>query len=137
MDVDGDGAVTPLDPLRVINFLNKYGVHQLIDPSKNAEGEPGGDYIDVNGDGIVSPIDVLILVNHLNLRGASGGSNGSQQGQQGQSGRDGEGEGGGVWLVTHSENAAPSFGNEPLSLAEYFAAENVDLLRKLVGPRLA
>lgn len=61
-DVDGDGAITPLDPLVIINYLNSHGSGN-IQPA--GEGESPGD-LDVNGDGIVSPLDILIVINTLN-----------------------------------------------------------------------
>lgn len=100
MDVNGDGVLSPLDPLRVINHLNKFGIQRLENP---AEGEPAGDFLDVNGDGYVSPLDVLIVINALNLQGA-GGSGGGQGSGQGQ-GSQGEGEG--ELLIVTSE-VAPS-----------------------------
>lgn len=63
-DVNGDGAVTPLDALIIINDINSNGAHLL---PKNGPGEgDGGIWIDVNGDGMVSPLDVLLIINHLN-----------------------------------------------------------------------
>jgi hypothetical protein len=61
-DVDGDGAITPLDPLVIINYLNSHG-SGIIQPA--GEGESPGD-LDVNGDGVVSPLDILIVINTLN-----------------------------------------------------------------------
>ncbi|MFV2068411.1 MAG: Ig-like domain-containing protein, partial [Pirellulales bacterium] len=63
-DVDGDGEITPLDALQVINDLNRYGGRDLPAGWANA---PGG-YIDVNGDQGVSPLDALIVINVLNAR---------------------------------------------------------------------
>ena len=61
MDVDGDGAITPLDPLFVINYINNHGPGAV----SVGEGESGGQ-IDVDGDGQVTPIDILIIINTLN-----------------------------------------------------------------------
>lgn len=63
-DVDGDGRITPLDPLIIINHINSRGMGPL---PPGAEGEEGPrPNIDVDGDGNVSPIDILILINRLN-----------------------------------------------------------------------
>jgi hypothetical protein len=74
-DVDGDGNVTPLDPLIIINHINSHG----SGPIERAEGEAGGD-LDVDGDGRVSPLDILIVINAINaaryeLDGKEGSSN--------------------------------------------------------------
>ena len=61
-DVDGDGHVTPLDALAIINYINSFGSGS-IQPA--AEGESRGD-LDVDGDGRVSPIDILIIINSIN-----------------------------------------------------------------------
>jgi hypothetical protein len=55
-DVSGDGLVTPLDALLVINRINQSGEGESM-PSLRE---------DVNGDGQVSPLDVLLVVNQLN-----------------------------------------------------------------------
>ncbi len=70
LDVNGDGDITPMDPLMIINVINRLGSFPL-NANPPSEGEPGGGgFIDVNGDGEVSPIDVLIVINHLNQRSA-------------------------------------------------------------------
>jgi uncharacterized membrane protein YgcG len=93
-DVDGDGAVTPLDPLIIINHINAHGSHDLGE----GEGEISGD-LDVDGDGSVTPLDILIVINTINNNrsrsgsgNTGGGSGGSGDGGGGDSG--GEGEGG-------------------------------------------
>uniref|UniRef100_UPI003563B869 CHRD domain-containing protein n=1 Tax=Stieleria sp. TaxID=2795976 RepID=UPI003563B869 len=64
-DVNGDGVATPLDALRVINFLALES-----DPSAaSAESERilAGDVLrmDVNGDDRITPLDALMVINHL------------------------------------------------------------------------
>jgi len=66
LDVNGDGAVSPIDAVQVLNDLN------------NAEAEPAiglsdieNFRMDVNGDGHVSPIDALIIINALNRAAAT------------------------------------------------------------------
>jgi len=62
-DVDNDGALTPLDPLIVINHINDNGMGPIEEPG---EGEGALPDVDVDGDGEVTPIDILILINRLN-----------------------------------------------------------------------
>lgn len=59
-DVDGDGFLTPIDVLILINLINGQG-----SGTSPHEGEHGR-RIDVDGDGQISPIDVLILINAIN-----------------------------------------------------------------------
>ena len=78
MDVDGDGKVTPLDPLTIINYINTNGPG-VVKP--RGEGESYGD-LDVDGDGKVSPLDILIIINAMNrpVLNGSGEGSGSQGG---------------------------------------------------------
>lgn len=62
LDVNGDGSVSPIDALRIINFINRFGSQPL--PNPNALTAP--DYLDTNGDGFVSPADSLAVVVFLN-----------------------------------------------------------------------
>lgn len=58
LDVSGEGEVTALDALRVMNALNQL----------SAEGESVSDgraVTDVDGDGRTSAIDALMIINHL------------------------------------------------------------------------
>ncbi|MCA9122830.1 MAG: hypothetical protein KDB11_21725 [Planctomycetales bacterium] len=59
-DVNGDGFVSPIDALQVINDLNNAGARVL-------SGD-GGAYVDVSADGSVSPLDALLVINYLNRR---------------------------------------------------------------------
>lgn len=61
LDVNADGEVSPIDPLIVVNYLNRAA----------GEGEATSMYVDVTGDGHVSPVDALELINFLNRRGAA------------------------------------------------------------------
>jgi hypothetical protein len=61
-DVDGDGTVSPLDPLIIVNYINNHGAGNI---RPNAEGESMGN-LDVDGDGAVTPLDILIVINALN-----------------------------------------------------------------------
>lgn len=70
-DVNGDGFVTPLDVLLIINDVNSNGARPL---ASGGSGEGGGTrmYPDVNRDRYVSPIDALLIINHLNAPGGEG-----------------------------------------------------------------
>lgn len=62
-DVNGDGVVTPIDVLMLINELNRRGAG----PLPTGTGGEGLPFMpDVNGDGILSPLDILIIINDLN-----------------------------------------------------------------------
>ena len=70
-DVDGDGSVSPIDALRLIDTLNRVGSMDLAGlnarRASGAEGE--GDSIgsvDTNNDGSLNPIDVLVVIDALN-----------------------------------------------------------------------
>ncbi|XZE20145.1 dockerin type I domain-containing protein [Pirellulaceae bacterium SH449] len=65
-DVDGDGFITPLDVLILVNHINTNGTGAIPE-----EGE-GTRRIDVDGDGLISPIDVLILINIINSQSDGG-----------------------------------------------------------------
>lgn len=100
MDVDGDGILSPRDPLRIINHINRFGPHPLGPAPDSDDGQAAGDYLDVNGDGDVSPIDILIVINKLNQQSggvppSGGGGNGGASGgdAEGQDGGAGQGEG--------------------------------------------
>jgi hypothetical protein len=60
-DTSGDGEISPVDALKVINWVN--------DDSRTERPGSGVEFLepeDVNGDGHVTPIDVLNVVNVLN-----------------------------------------------------------------------
>ncbi len=71
LDVNADGNVTPIDPLIVVNYLNRAG----------AEGESTNMFVDVTGDGHVSPVDALELINYLNRRGVGAAGEGEGEGE--------------------------------------------------------
>ena len=66
-DVNGDGQITPVDALIVINRINSFGPGPLGGAGRGGSGE-GPMWVDVNGDGVISPLDVLIIINWLNRR---------------------------------------------------------------------
>ncbi len=59
-DLNGDGAVSPLDALLVISALPNQGVNSSPAPQ-------GADSLryDVDGDGVVSPLDALLVIGQL------------------------------------------------------------------------
>ena len=61
-DVSGDGWVSPVDALMVINSL-KNGVPQI--PDLMVEYDVPAPYLDVSGDNFVSPIDALMVIQYL------------------------------------------------------------------------
>jgi hypothetical protein len=60
-DVDGNGMITPIDALVIVNYINNHGPG-VIKP----EGEGPVPNLDVDGDGMVTPIDILIIINIIN-----------------------------------------------------------------------
>ncbi|WP_158222753.1 FG-GAP-like repeat-containing protein [Rhodopirellula sp. MGV] len=67
-DVNGDGRVSPLDALMVINAIGRgsylhTGTSQLVSPSTLAAWP--NVYVDQNGDGQMSPIDALRVINQI------------------------------------------------------------------------
>ena len=70
LDTNGDGFVSPLDVLTIINRLNQQGAERGLGESE--EASRGNDFLDSNLDGSISPLDVLTLINYLNARTQSG-----------------------------------------------------------------
>jgi len=64
-DVDDDESISPLDALRIIDQINKFGSRQI-------EGV-GEMFCDVDNDGSISPLDVLSVINWLNSKSGSEG----------------------------------------------------------------
>lgn len=63
-DVNGDGRVSPLDALQVINRLNRDPFTGFPDRSLI----PPPHYLDVDGNGRLNPLDALLVINDLNRR---------------------------------------------------------------------
>src|SRR5205823_14359172 len=62
LDVSGDGLVTPLDALMVINALNaQLGTHPQA--AALASAAPSAPYYDTNGDSLITPADALRVIN--------------------------------------------------------------------------
>jgi len=78
-DVSGDGHLSPVDFLQVVNELDARGSHPLAarrggtgsaSGTHGASGEWGPPFVDVNGDGHVSPVDGLRVLNTLLQEGS-------------------------------------------------------------------
>jgi subtilisin family serine protease len=69
LDVDGDGQVTPLDVLAIINFINSgSGSLPEFDPASPLASA----FADVNGNNSVEPLDVLAVINAINSTNLGG-----------------------------------------------------------------
>ena len=63
-DTNGDGSISPLDVLTIINHLNKSNGGLKVNEDEN--DNQFKDFLDANIDGSISPLDVLTLINYLN-----------------------------------------------------------------------
>ncbi|MCH2125855.1 MAG: dockerin type I domain-containing protein, partial [Pirellulaceae bacterium] len=68
LDVNGDGTVSTIDIVLLINLLNLEGSHPLA----GIDSVPPP-WVDTNGDGSVSAIDVVRVINWINLHGIAEG----------------------------------------------------------------
>lgn len=66
LDTNGDGLITAIDALLIINSLNSPGDKSLSVPTILKVGT--FEYIDTNGDNFVTAIDALPVVNALNAK---------------------------------------------------------------------
>ncbi|TWT73866.1 GEVED domain-containing protein [Allorhodopirellula solitaria] len=70
-DVTGDGYVSAIDALRILNLINAR--EDTTSPFSVSElTTPPPDYYDVSGDGFITTVDVLQVINELNRRDTSG-----------------------------------------------------------------
>ena len=65
-DVNGDGHVSPIDALRIINFINLHGSQSEL-TAASVDAFFDGSMLDTNNDGSITPIDALLVINRLNL----------------------------------------------------------------------
>lgn len=72
LDVDGNGAVIPLDVLLIVNHLDSAGAGRLPAPGTQAPQV----FYDSSGDGDSTPLDVLLVINFLNGQTDSGSGEG-------------------------------------------------------------
>ncbi|MCB9936869.1 MAG: hypothetical protein H6823_01380 [Planctomycetaceae bacterium] len=81
-DVNGDGHLTPLDALLVINVLREKGTRSLdstLAPSDDLAAQVSPPFYDVSGDYHVSPLDLLLILNRLSQRSEGEGTADSKQ----------------------------------------------------------
>ncbi|MEM7475415.1 MAG: dockerin type I domain-containing protein, partial [Planctomycetota bacterium] len=78
MDANGDGKVSPLDALIIIDALNNHPGGRL--PPVHEGGEPPQERVDVNNDGYISAIDALSIINYLNQERSAGEGEGLADG---------------------------------------------------------
>ncbi|MCY2977294.1 MAG: dockerin type I domain-containing protein [Planctomycetota bacterium] len=109
-DVDGDGKLTPLDPLLIINHINNRGIGPLPPPGEGEGKQPG---LDVDGDGSVTPLDILILINRLNRFNQDYSGNSPPSGS---ASKDGNG-----MPKAEGESTTPVYRATDMSLASYIA----------------
>lgn len=69
-DVNGDGAISPVDALLVINAINARGPGAL--PSSAGGVSDLFGFVDTNGNGTLEAFDVLLVVNQLNSGSGEG-----------------------------------------------------------------
>ncbi|MHB0954890.1 MAG: dockerin type I domain-containing protein [Pirellulaceae bacterium] len=69
LDVSGNGQISSLDALRVINELNDPKVISSTGSLPRVRPADVVNYLDVNGNGSVSPLDALLVINYLNQEG--------------------------------------------------------------------
>ena len=66
VDVTGEGNLSPIDALKVINVLNSGRGRSIFELPQPTDGSKL--FADVNDDELVSPIDALLVINALNSR---------------------------------------------------------------------
>jgi hypothetical protein len=72
LDVDGNGYLTPLDALILIDVVNAHGSGYVLETFRS-EATAQGPYFDPSGNLVVSALDVLLVINGLNAQSAVGG----------------------------------------------------------------
>ena len=104
LDVNGDGKVSPIDALNVINYLNGPLPKVLTLPHTAA-----APYYDVNGDGNVTPLDALLVITFLNSIPPGGSGEGEGLDLSSQAVGSGVAEvSSGDWMQGIQQLAAPS-----------------------------
>jgi GEVED domain/Dockerin type I domain/Bacterial pre-peptidase C-terminal domain len=133
LDVNGDGGVSPLDVLQLVNYINANGSGLLPFPAQNTPP-----YLDVDGNGFVDPLDVITVINYINARTTGGGVGGEGEGESSVSDR---------W-VSASSYAAPEVmaksSNDKKTLVQVEASKAIQTLDSYlasvssdIGPALA
>jgi Tol biopolymer transport system component len=74
LDADGDGTVSPLDVLVIINHLNRSSGSTTNGnlPVFDSTNPMGQRFVDTNGSNTSEPLDVLVVINYLNQRDRAG-----------------------------------------------------------------
>ena len=117
-DVSGDGRISPLDALLVINRLNAGSPREV--PDLMVEYDAPAPYWDVNDDRYVTPLDALSVINLLNQR-ARGEGEGEAFGvasMQTDSALDNPPSRDTLWVTTESGMIARTFRKVKDSVAE-------------------
>ena len=70
LDVNGDGAISPIDALLVINEINSRGARSL--PTTPSAANDIFGFVDVNGNGSVEAFDVRLVITRLNAGSGEG-----------------------------------------------------------------
>jgi hypothetical protein len=102
-DVNGDGFVSPIDALLIINELNLRGARALEYPRPGGASAP---FYDVNGDGQISPVDSAAVISYLNDPPAGSG----------------EGESSNIESTSASMTSTPAAANDGNASSSLFAA---------------
>jgi hypothetical protein len=147
-DVDGDGRISPLDPLIIINHINNRGTGPIPMIGEGEEGPDPG--IDVDGDGNISPIDILILINRINQDNEEESEGDDESDEKDSDGSDGMPEGEGEFVAgaksleimnrTSSQDTLAPLIQSPVSptanqAVDISLAEYLDGLDREVGPK--
>ena len=83
-DTTGDGLVTPMDVLSIVNYLNGFGT--LSATGTPPESQQDAFFLDANGDYQVTPLDVLWIINYLNFAATGEGEGDLTQPSRAQAG---------------------------------------------------
>jgi len=106
-DVSGDGRITSLDVLMVVNYLIANGSQSLPEPPV-APNEPPP-YLDCSGEGNVTPLDALMVITDLNTFGPRSVA---------------EAEGEGSWAVHVVSSSVAEGEGEPVQQSSPTVADN-------------
>ncbi len=97
-DVTGDGFVSPIDVLQIVNYINAgFPSRPPLPPTAVPP------YLDVNGDGFINALDVLSVIDFINSN-INGGTGGEGEGASIRSGA----SVGDSWISAQSSNTASS-----------------------------
>ena len=107
-DVDGDGDVSPLDALSVLNFMRRSTSEGESNGGPSAASPPPHRFTDVDGDGRVSPLDALTVLNEIRRRRFTAGTiTAGRASPAGEAIMEGVSEGTGVAITSIQATARP------------------------------